>query len=157
MKTRSLLPVLMVIFTLSVFSPASLFAQGPPPWAPAHGYRAKVRHIYFPDYNFYFDLQRNVYIYLSGSNWEVSVGLPVFLSSVNLSVATKVQLELNSDMPQKYNTDHIRKYHGNAGGYKEKRTTNVSGGRNKTRSTPNGSPGNSGKGHGNSKGHGKKK
>ena len=50
--------------------------DGPPPLAPAHGYRAKTRHVYFPDHNFYFDVQKNVYIYLNGSTWKVGAKLP---------------------------------------------------------------------------------
>ena len=83
---------------------------GPPPWAPANGYRAKIRHIYFPDHNFYFDVQKNVYIYLSANKWQVSVKLPLLYAGLNLNVLTKVELELDTDLPQKHNANHIIKY-----------------------------------------------
>lgn len=83
---------------------------GPPPWAPAHGYRAKTRYVYFTEHNFYYDNNRGVYIYLSGRNWEVSASIPDLFKGVNLSAAVKVDLDLEADNPQKYNTDHRKKY-----------------------------------------------
>ena len=46
-RLATLFGVLILVFMLVM--PADVFSQGPPPWAPAHGYRAKTRHIYFPD------------------------------------------------------------------------------------------------------------
>lgn len=84
--------------------------QGPPPWAPAHGYRAKTRHVYFPERNFYYDVQKGVYIYINNGRWEVSVKLPSFLSGYNLRSAAKVELDFAGDTPQQYNADHVSKY-----------------------------------------------
>jgi len=83
---------------------------GPPPWAPAHGYRAKTRYVYFTEHNFYYDNTRGVYIYLSGKNWEVSASIPDLFKNINLSAAIKVDLDFESDDPQKYNSDHRKKY-----------------------------------------------
>ena len=83
---------------------------GPPPWAPAHGYRAKTRYVYFTEHNFYYDNNRGVYIYLSGKNWEVSASIPDLFKNVNLSAAVKVDLDFDADDPQKYNSDHKKKY-----------------------------------------------
>lgn len=105
--------VVLIVLTLApslVLSGQRNENGGPPPWAPAHGYRAKTRHIYFPDYNFYFDVQRNVYIYLEGSNWQVNANIPIMYAGLNLKVAAKVELDLNTDTPQKYNVDHIARY-----------------------------------------------
>lgn len=90
--------------------------QGPPPWAPAHGYRAKTRHLYFPEQNFYFDVQRNVYIFPDGGRWVVSASMPVFLTGIDLRAARKVELEINTDSPQAFNNDHITKYKGDSPG-----------------------------------------
>ena len=81
---------------------------GPPSWAPAHGYRAKTRHVFFKEYNVYYDLQKSVYISLSGSNWQVSAELPVRLANVNLSAAVQVEIDLDADDPQRYYKTHIR-------------------------------------------------
>lgn len=90
--------------------------QGPPPWAPAHGYRAKTRHLYFPEQNFYFDVQRNVYIFPDGGRWVVSASMPGFLTGIDLRAARKVELEINTDSPQAFNNDHIAKYKGDSPG-----------------------------------------
>lgn len=83
---------------------------GPPPWAPAHGYRAKTRYTYFSEQSFYYDNSKGVYIYLRGKNWEVSAKIPHTFKNVNLSAAVKVELDYDADDPQKYNNDHKNKY-----------------------------------------------
>ena len=115
MKTRKKLTGLLILLTLTFAFSIVILGQEkekgePPPWAPAHGYRAKTRHVYFPEYNFYFDVQKNVYIYLSGDKWEVSVNLPSIFEGIDLKGTAKVELELNIDTPQKYNAEHITKY-----------------------------------------------
>ncbi len=118
MKTKFLLAGLVVIMIISLAFSLDTFGQGkekqkgPPPWAPAHGYRAQTRHVYFPDYNFYFDIQKSVYIHLSGENWQVSAKLPSIFSGVDLKIALKVELDLDTDTPQNYNNDHKVKYKG---------------------------------------------
>ncbi len=84
--------------------------QGPPPWAPAKGYRAKTRYVYFKDYDVYYDHNKGVYITLSGKNWSVSTKLPAILSRVDLITAVKVDLDFDGDEPQKYHNDHTKKY-----------------------------------------------
>ncbi|MFN6946967.1 MAG: hypothetical protein ACK4ND_18635 [Cytophagaceae bacterium] len=84
--------------------------NGPPPWAPAHGYRAKTRHIYFQDYDTYYDLQRGVYISLGNGRWEVSARVPSPLKGVNLKLANQIELDLDLDDPQRYYNDHKVKY-----------------------------------------------
>ena len=49
---------------------------GPPPHAPAHGYRAKYNYHYYPHNSVYFDTHRNLYFYLEGNTWRMSVSLP---------------------------------------------------------------------------------
>ncbi len=83
---------------------------GPPPWAPAHGYRAKTRYVYFKDYNVYYDHDRGVYISLGGNNWQITAKLPSILSGVDLKAAVKVDLDFSGDDPQRNNQDHKRKF-----------------------------------------------
>lgn len=83
---------------------------GPPPWAPANGYREKTRHVYFSQYKTYYDIQRGVYIYLNGGTWQVSASIPNFLQSVNLATATQIQLDLSTDTPQTFFEEHKKKY-----------------------------------------------
>jgi hypothetical protein len=81
--------------------------KGPPPWAPAHGNRAKYRYLYFPECPAYYDTDRSVYFYLEGTNWVVSVYLPDRLS---MKVGEYVALELDTDKPYTYYNDHKKKY-----------------------------------------------
>jgi|GEM_PF-6658215 len=83
---------------------------GPPPWAPAHGYRAKTRHIYFPAQQMYYDLQKGTYIYMSSGTWQVSVSLPSIFQGINLNTANKIELDLDGDNPQRLFEDHKKKY-----------------------------------------------
>jgi len=115
MKSRNKFIGLLILWLLTLALLNDSIGQGkgkggPPPWAPAHGYNAKTRHVYFPDQNFYFDVEKNVYIYLNGGNWQVGVKLPLIYAGIDLKSATKVELELNTDTPQKYNADHKVKY-----------------------------------------------
>ena len=124
---------IVILLTLAFVTPLDSLGQGkgtqkgPPAWAPAHGYRAKTRHIYFPDHNFYFDLQKNEYLYLKGDKWQASVKLPLLFTGIDLKGIAKVELELNIDSPQKFNLDHISKYKSKAYGGKVKMKINEDG------------------------------
>ncbi|WP_130734526.1 hypothetical protein [Flavobacterium sp. J27] len=108
LKTKKLLAIFALLLLFSV--PQDLFSQGPPPWAPAHGYRAKTKHIYFPDQNFYYDIEKGVYLYLNNGNWSVSVSVPSIFGSINLNTARKVELEIGGHTPYQYNEKHIIAY-----------------------------------------------
>jgi hypothetical protein len=81
--------------------------KGPPPWAPAHGHRAKQRYLYFPDCPAYYDTDRSVYFYIEGDNWVVSASLP---DRVSINLGKYVALELDTDKPYLYYNDHKKKY-----------------------------------------------
>ncbi|MCA6078845.1 hypothetical protein [Fulvivirga sedimenti] len=85
-------------------------AGGPPPWAPAHGYRAKTRYVYFKDYDVYYDHDRSVYISLAGTNWQVSANIPVNLRGIDLNAAVKIDLDTDVDDPQRDYSQHKQKY-----------------------------------------------
>ncbi|UII25898.1 hypothetical protein LVD15_21755 [Fulvivirga maritima] len=84
--------------------------QGPPPWAPAHGYRAKTRYVYFKDYDVYYDHERGVYITLSGKGWQVEAKLPDVLEKVDLPAAVKVDIDFDGLDPQKLHDEHLKLY-----------------------------------------------
>ena len=104
--------ILTLVFSLDTYGQGKNTTKGPPSWAPAHGYRANTRHIYFPEQNVYYDLQEGVYISLSGDNWQVTANLPSIFSGVDLNIVAKVELDLSTDSPQKYNSEHKVKYKG---------------------------------------------
>ncbi len=109
-RIATLFGVLILVIMLVV--PTDVFSQGPPPWAPAHGYRAKTRHIYFPDQNMYYDIQRGTYIYFNNGKWAVSVKVPSIFVGINLGRSTQIELDFYGDRPQRYNYSHKTKYKG---------------------------------------------
>lgn len=80
---------------------------GPPPWAPAHGYRAKYRYRYYPSFHVYFDVGRRVYFYLDAGRWQMSARLP---RAIRLGPADYVVIELETDKPYQYFSKHKKQY-----------------------------------------------
>lgn len=108
MKTKLFTIALSVFFALSLSMPTEVSARNNhrvPVWAPAHGYRAQTRHVYFPKYNMYYDIQRGVYISVNNGRWSASLDLPIRLGNVNFRSARYVELNVNSRAPQCYNDD----------------------------------------------------
>lgn len=69
--------------------------QGPPPWAPAHGYRAK-QHVYFPDYHVFYDARRSGYVFWNNGAWVFSAAVPAFIANVDLG---NTRVQVMSDIP----------------------------------------------------------
>jgi hypothetical protein len=123
---KNLRLLLLVLFAVTMLSTANAVAQGkskkkqknekkgggPPPWAPAHGYRAKTRYVYFQDYPVYYDNDRGVYISMSGKNWSISAKLPDILKGVDLFATPKIDLDFSGDKPQELFDEHKSKYPG---------------------------------------------
>ena len=80
---------------------------GPPPWAPAHGYRAKHKYRYYPTSRVYYEKKRGVYFYYKDGKWQVSVSLPSF---IRINVNDYVTLEMDTDKPYEYNHDVVKRY-----------------------------------------------
>ncbi|CAM4251197.1 hypothetical protein [Flavobacterium terrigena] len=143
------------------FFPTEMFSQGPPKWAPAHGYRAKTRHIYFPEQNFYYDIQQRSYFYLNSGKWSISVAIPTPFISINLGSAPQIQLDYYGAYPYYYNTTHCVKYKKvKVKKMKPNKVVVIDGHHHHNDNHHgNGHGGGNGKdkGHGNGKGHGKKK
>lgn len=80
--------------------------SGPPPHAPAHGYRAKHHYRYYPDAYVYYDTARHRYFYNDKGGWRMSVSLPGFIRLGS----SYVTLELDTDKPYRYYHEHKAKY-----------------------------------------------
>lgn len=92
---------------------------GPPPWAPAHGYRAKHRYRYYPAVQVYYNVNQGSYIYYENGRWEVSVSLP---QRIKINVNDYVTLEMDTERPYAYHHDVVKKYPpGQAKKYKKKK------------------------------------
>jgi hypothetical protein len=80
---------------------------GPPPWAPAHGYRAKFTYRYFPSSFVYFNIDRGIYFYLSDGIWVESYSLP---QTISIPPDGYVILKMDVDKPYIFHKDVIKKY-----------------------------------------------
>ncbi len=81
--------------------------KGPPPWAPAHGARAKHNYRYYQDSRVYYEQGRGVYFYYRDGKWQMSVSLP---SSIQINVGSYVTLEMDTDKPYEYDKDVVKRY-----------------------------------------------
>ncbi|MGV1098676.1 hypothetical protein ACUUL3_04605 [Thiovibrio sp. JS02] len=80
---------------------------GPPPHAPAHGYRKKYSYRYYPDAYVYFDTGRGLYFYLDHDQWRMSVSLP---QEIKVRLGGGVEIEMDSDRPYTDFDAHKGKY-----------------------------------------------
>jgi len=80
---------------------------GPPPWAPAHGYRAKYKYRYYPSCRVYYDRERGVYFYYKDGQWGVSVSLP---SSIEIDFNDYVTLAMNTSKPYEWDHEVMKRY-----------------------------------------------
>jgi surface antigen len=78
---------------------------GPPPWAPAPGYRAKYTYYYYPAHQVYYDRHRNLYFYFSGSQWRSSPRYPA-----RSRLGSTVIITMKTDRPYHYHSDVRRHY-----------------------------------------------
>lgn len=74
---------------------ASTVLADPPPWAPAHGYRAKHEHryVYYPNGEVYYAPERHLWFWLGGNGWEVGASLPLALRSYVRVGGVDIQLD----------------------------------------------------------------
>jgi hypothetical protein len=84
-----------------------VYEKAPPPWAPAHGHRAKHHYRYYPSSYVYFDTGRGLYFYYEGGAWQVSVSLP---THIRIAVGDYVTLEMDTDRPYTYHSDVVKRY-----------------------------------------------
>ena len=87
--------------------PGASYEEGPPPWAPAHGNRAKHSYRYYPYHGIYFEERSGVYFYLSDGRWQMSGSLPV---AIRITVNDFVTLDMDSDRPYEYHNDVKKRY-----------------------------------------------
>jgi len=80
---------------------------GPPPHAPAVGYRRKHSYWYYPSSHVYYDPGRSLYFYMENGHWQAGVRLP---SSFHLTVGEAVAIEMDVDRPYLEFETHRSKY-----------------------------------------------
>lgn len=89
-----------------VYPPGYKVKGGPPPWAPAHGRRAKHMYRYYPASQVYFDSGRGLWFWLQGSDWAFGASLPAGIGPRGAYVT----LGMDADRPYQYHHDVIRYY-----------------------------------------------
>jgi hypothetical protein len=63
----------------------------PPPWAPAHGHRAKqYRYVYYPAHEVYYAPETRLWFWLDGGRWRTGAGLPAAFALGGTSGVTVV-------------------------------------------------------------------
>ncbi len=142
---RSMNRLLLVL--LLTATPLGVSWAEPPPWAPAHGYRAKHHYVYYPEREVYYAPDSGSWFWLDGGDWQVGVTLPVSLQPF---VRVGVNLDLESDRPY-YEHRQVVDYYGKGkayGGGKSKGNDKGYSGK---------KDGDNGKGNGKSNGKGKGK
>ena len=83
---------------------------GPPPWAPAHGKRAKVRYYYIPEIEVYYDLVLGEFVWWNGFTWSFSMTLPAPYATFNLYTSHRVVLDYYGNYPWYNHTFYRVKY-----------------------------------------------
>lgn len=81
--------------------------EGPPPHAPAHGYRAKCQYRYYPGPQVYYSPRAEVWFWLEGKHWEFGPRLPGPLS---VSAEHSVTVELQTPYPYLKHEEVKKKY-----------------------------------------------
>ena len=128
MKTLASLIAIVTVATQSLFSGVDLgielqFAigtrieshehivqsrKGPPPWAPAHGHRAKGKFHYYPTHQVYRNANTGAWIFYRDGSWQVGVNLP---NTIRIGTDSKfVSLEMNSELPYHHHEEMVRTY-----------------------------------------------
>ena len=81
--------------------------EGPPPWASAHGYRAKYKYHYYPSSYVYYSSERRSYFYQDNRGWRSVYELP---SWITIEKDDYVILEMDTHRPYEFHSDVIKKY-----------------------------------------------
>jgi hypothetical protein len=70
--------------------------KGPPPWAPAHGFRRNRGYYYYPGADVYYRPADRMWFFLDGGSWRLGAELP---SSIRVDFERSVSLEMETDKP----------------------------------------------------------
>lgn len=90
-KTLALVPALALTACLVIPVPVQ---ADPPPWAPAHGYRAKQHtYIYYPVREVYYAPETRIWFWMAGNGWQFGSRLPVEYRPYTRSGGVTVSLQ----------------------------------------------------------------
>lgn len=84
--------------------------KGPPPWAPAHGFRRNRDYYYYPDARVYYRPADRTWFYLEGGNWRIAAQLP---ASIGIDFGRSVTLTMETARPFEYHRQVVSHYPAN--------------------------------------------
>ncbi len=103
------------ILSLALFALSLPLQANPPPWAPAHGYRAKHHkhkhykkthsYVYYPAAQVYYSPVVRKYYYMNDGVWVTSPTAPL---SINLGKSVSIQL--GGSVPYVYHPTVVQEY-----------------------------------------------
>jgi len=96
----------LAVISLLIFSAPLAWAK-PPPWAPAHGYRAKHQYHYYPGQQVYYAPDRNKYYYQQQGFWRSAFSLPSWIR-----LGEKVILDMITPNPYEHHPAVYKQYPG---------------------------------------------
>ncbi|MBI4236882.1 MAG: hypothetical protein HY696_00515 [Deltaproteobacteria bacterium] len=99
--------VIRVVTFLVCFAMSASVLATPPPHAPAHGWRAKNRYVYYPQSQVYFSPDRRLYFWMEGHDWRVGVQLP---PRIVIDSQRSISLELEATRPYLEHPDTLRRH-----------------------------------------------
>jgi hypothetical protein len=82
--------------------------EGPPPHAPANGYRAKHYYRYYPASEVYYHTGRRVYFYIEADIWVSDALLPY---QIRASLGNYTTVEMYSETPYRYHEKKYKKHY----------------------------------------------
>ena len=108
----------LLFATVLAATPLTPVLADPPPWAPAHGYRAKhdvvrYEYDYYPSYEVYYEPSRSLWFWFDDGDWHFGSRLPIMYTPVHFR--DHVRVELNSPDPYFDHTYVVERYGGRKG------------------------------------------
>jgi len=82
-------------------------SHGPPPWAPAHGFRRNRGYYYYPGTHVYYRPADRMWFYLEGRDWRVGINLP---THIHVDFDRAVALTMETERPYDFH-DRVRTYY----------------------------------------------
>lgn len=117
--TRRTRYLLLLALPLAMAAVTATALADPPSWAPAHGYRAKHRYVYYPRAEVYYAPERHMWFWMGGNGWQAGVSLPGDLRAYVSGGG--VDIELGVDQPYLRHTEIVDEYGGHLRRHREYR------------------------------------
>ncbi|HEX5960650.1 MAG TPA: hypothetical protein VFY97_05320 [Rhodanobacteraceae bacterium] len=126
MKTTHVaMSIALAIAGAGLIAPPAL--ADPPPWAPAHGWRAKHQYVYYPSAGVYYEPASRMWFWLGGDGWQAGISLPLALHGYVQTGGVDIALDVarpylrNDYVRQRYGGHQRQWWRDDDGGHGHKR------------------------------------